>query len=140
MIINLFNFKAFQVDVLKTEPICVVDLHGHSRKSNIFCYGNNPDESWRTTDRGQLNCQYSILPELLEKVSDEFSLKDCAFSITKSKEPSQRIALWRQFNLERCYTMESTYCGFDNGVLQGKQIGIFDLKRMGTHLCEVCNI
>lgn len=47
----------------------VVDLHGHSRRSNIFMYGNNPIESWRQSDHGtKFGTQYNLLPELLEKV------------------------------------------------------------------------
>ncbi|CAD5205860.1 unnamed protein product [Bursaphelenchus okinawaensis] len=127
----------YMVDVLKKTPLCFVDLHGHSRKSNVFCYGNNPEESWRKADRLMPQHQFQTLPELLDKHADGFSLKDCRYSITKAKESSARIALWRQFGLDRCYTMESTYCGFDQGPLQSKQIGIQDLKKMGQHLCEV---
>lgn len=49
-------------------------------------------------------------------------MKDCAFSITKGKEFSARIALWRQFAIERAYTMEATYCGFDNKKFSGSQV------------------
>lgn len=51
-----------------------------------------------------------------------FSLGNCHFAITKAKEFSARIAMWRQFNLERAYTMEATYCGFDCGRNSGKQV------------------
>jgi hypothetical protein len=77
------------------------------------------------------------LPELLDRLGQGFSLRDCRFSVTKSKESSARITLWRQFGVERCYTMESTYCGFDVGSFSGKQIGVADLKRMGEHLVSV---
>ncbi|CAD5208252.1 unnamed protein product [Bursaphelenchus xylophilus] len=127
----------YMVDVLKRPPLCFVDLHGHSRKSNVFCYGNNPEESWRAADRSLPLHQFQALPELLDKHADGFSLKDCRYSISKAKEPSARIALWRQFGLDRCYTMESTYCGFDQGPFKDKQIGIQDLKSMGQVLCEV---
>lgn len=95
-------------------------------------------ESWRTADSSLPNSgQVVVLPELLDKLDQGFSLRDCRFSITKTKESSARITLWRQFGVERCYTMESTYCGFDTGTYAGKQIGIADLKRMGEHLVQV---
>lgn len=109
--------------MLKKRPFVFVDFHGHSRRSNIFMYGNNPDESWLSTDHGSnIGNQYKLLPELLEKISPSFSLKDCTFTITKAKEFSARITLWRQFAIERAYTMEATYCGFDNKRLSGSQV------------------
>ncbi|KAI6230904.1 Cytosolic carboxypeptidase 1 [Aphelenchoides besseyi] len=127
----------YMTEVLKKPPFCIVDLHGHSRKSNVFTYGNNPEQSWRPADFSLTHSgQAVVLPELLDKLDPGFSLKDCRYSITKAKEPSARITLWRQFGVERCYTMESTYSGFDAGVHSGKQIGIADLKLMGKHLCE----
>lgn len=56
------------------------------------------------------------------QTSQAFSLKDCRFGITKAKEPSARVVLWRQFKLERAYTMESTYCGFSSGEYTGNQV------------------
>jgi hypothetical protein len=138
------------VEIQKRPPFCIIDLHGHSRKSNVFTYGNNPEgsfnfsslilflESWRIADSSLPNSgQVVVLPELLDKLGQGFSLQDCRFSITKSKESSARITLWRQFGIERCYTVESTYAGFDTGCYAGKQIGIADLKRMGENLVQV---
>ena len=53
----------------------------------------------------------SALPELLDQRDIGFSLRDCQFSVTRPKETSARVALWRQFGVERSYTIESTYCG-----------------------------
>ncbi|CAJ0944600.1 unnamed protein product, partial [Mesorhabditis belari] len=129
----------YMVEVLERRPFCVIDLHGHSRKMNVFMYGNNPMESWRLSDRQSFtdldeNPDFRFLPEILDKLSPGFSLKCCRFSITKPKEASARIALWRQFSLSRVYTMESTYCGFDAGKYHGYQIGVFELKEVGAKL------
>lgn len=85
------------------------------------------------------------------QISPNFSLGNCHFAITKTKEFSARIAMWRQFNLDRAYTMEATYCGFDSGCNSGKQVYFFiykinyffnfqitidDLMEMGASLCE----
>ena len=131
----------YAVEVLRRPPFVFIDLHGHSRKANVFMYGNNPEESWLKTDHQKLlhhqePSQFSLLPEILDKISDSFSLKDCAFSITRAKEFSARVTAWRQFQLERVYTCESTYWGFDNGPKAGSQITIADLKRMGAELVE----
>uniref|UniRef100_A0A914Y6D1 Uncharacterized protein n=1 Tax=Panagrolaimus superbus TaxID=310955 RepID=A0A914Y6D1_9BILA len=63
-------------------------------------------------------------------------MKECRFNIAKSKESSARVTLWRQFGIERSYTMESTYCGFDTGIYSGKQIGITEHNEMGRRLAE----
>ncbi|KAL7074034.1 hypothetical protein ACQ4LE_006287 [Meloidogyne hapla] len=136
---SIFHTKAliqYMVEILKMPPFSFIDLHGHSRKPNIFMYGNNPLESWCPTDNSQQSKTFSLLPEILSKSSDSFSLKDCSFSITKAKEFSARVSTWRQFNLERVYTCESSYWGFDFGSKSGTQITITDLKRMGAELVE----
>uniref|UniRef100_A0A7E4VT98 Pepdidase_M14_N domain-containing protein n=1 Tax=Panagrellus redivivus TaxID=6233 RepID=A0A7E4VT98_PANRE len=113
---TIYNTKGivqYCIDVARKPPFVFVDLHGHSRRCNVFMYGNNPDESWRAADHaiGTGSNVYLALPEILANSAPGFSLKECRFSIAKSKEPSARVALWRQFGLERCYTMESTYAG-----------------------------
>uniref|UniRef100_A0A183C1J9 Peptidase_M14 domain-containing protein n=1 Tax=Globodera pallida TaxID=36090 RepID=A0A183C1J9_GLOPA len=127
-----------RVDLIRKRPFAFVDLHGHSRKANVFMYGNNPEESWRQSDRdaaaGTSVPSYALLPQIFDELSDYFALKDCAFSISKAKEFSARVATWRQFNLERVYTMESTYCGFDQGAKTGRQIMMEDMKLVGVDL------
>uniref|UniRef100_A0A914ZSG6 Cytosolic carboxypeptidase 1 n=2 Tax=Parascaris univalens TaxID=6257 RepID=A0A914ZSG6_PARUN len=126
----------FMVDILKKKPFVFVDFHGHSRRYNVFMFGNNPEESWRSADHTQMHDnQFMLLPELLEQSSDSFSFAECLFSIAKAKEPSARVVVWRQFNIPRVHTMEATYCGFDAGRYAGYQVGIAKLKEMGRDLC-----
>uniref|UniRef100_A0A0N5BWS4 Peptidase_M14 domain-containing protein n=1 Tax=Strongyloides papillosus TaxID=174720 RepID=A0A0N5BWS4_STREA len=135
---EIYHSKAviqYSVDILKKKPFVFLDLHGHSKRSNIFIFGNNPEESWLDDDNEKINDQFMKLPEILESTSSAFSLSDSRFTIAKSKESSARIALWRQFGIERSYTMESTYCGFDKKDHKGKQINISHLEKMGIDLC-----
>lgn len=102
---------------------CLVQRNSHNVFLLRIFLGNNPEESWRTADHSiNHNNQFNILPEYLAQISNGFSMKECRFNIAKSKESSARVTLWRQFNIERSYTMESTYCGFDVGVYAGKQV------------------
>lgn len=65
--IILINF--FKTEISKKNPFVFVDLHGHSRRANIFMYGNNPEESWRPIDHSiEHNFQFLALPEILKKV------------------------------------------------------------------------
>ena len=62
-------------------PFSFIDLHGHSRKPNIFMYGNNPQESWCPADNisqssisSQQSKTFSLLPEILAKVIEFLKL------------------------------------------------------------------
>uniref|UniRef100_A0A0N4UGX2 Peptidase_M14 domain-containing protein n=1 Tax=Dracunculus medinensis TaxID=318479 RepID=A0A0N4UGX2_DRAME len=127
----------FMVEILNKRPFIFVDLHGHSRQSSVFLYGNNPAESWYSGDRATEGKQeFIFLPKILDKTSKGFCLSNCRFNITKSKESSARVTVWRQFGVTRSYTMESSYCGFESGCYAGLQIGITELKEIGRDLCE----
>ncbi|KAK5964850.1 hypothetical protein GCK32_007347, partial [Trichostrongylus colubriformis] len=59
----------YMCDVLKMPPFVFVDLHGHSRRANVFMFGNNPEESWRADDKVvPHNYEFMALPEVLEQV------------------------------------------------------------------------
>ena len=55
---------------------------------------------------------------MLQHIAPLFSFNNCSFVIEKSKEATARVALWKQLGIARCYTMESTYCGADQGLYQ----------------------
>ena len=38
--------------------------------------------------------------------------------VEKSKEATARVVVWRRLGVKRSYTMESTYCGTDQGPLE----------------------
>ena len=81
------------------------DLHGHSRKHNIFMYGcHNPKVPEETR----------IFPYLLSKISKYFSFDSSRFGVQKSKESTARIALYKDLqNVPNIFTMESTFSGMD---------------------------
>ena len=56
-----------------------------------------------------------VLPRLLDSTAPVFSFKSCSFVVEKSKEATARVVVWRQLGVARSYTMESTYCGADQG-------------------------
>ena len=55
------------------EILLFCDLHGHSRKKNIFMYGNSPKNDTKLKER--------IFPFMMERQSEVFSYADCAFSV-----------------------------------------------------------
>ena len=88
------------------EVVLMADLHGHSRKKNIFMYGWSAKGS---------RLKEKIFPRLLEKAAEVFSFNDCAFAVQKSKESTARIVVWREIGLVNSYTLESSFCGADFG-------------------------
>ena len=73
------------------------DLHGHSRKKNIFMYGCDQAENsaHRLKER--------IFPRLLAKNSDIFSFADCNFKVQKSKDGCGRVVVARELGLLYAY-------------------------------------
>lgn len=49
------------------------DLHGHSRKKNMFMYGNGEKNDTRYRER--------VFPYLLEKAADTFDYSECSFAV-----------------------------------------------------------
>ncbi|VDP16723.1 unnamed protein product [Schistosoma margrebowiei] len=101
-------------------PYIFIDFHGHSRMKNIFLYGCSSIESWLCPDiknptyRGinQLeDNSYRKLADILNQLSPYFSKQSCLYMVSKAKETTARIAVWRQFNVVRSYTIEASYCG-----------------------------
>ncbi|KRX79333.1 Cytosolic carboxypeptidase 1 [Trichinella sp. T6] len=118
-------------------PFVYCDFHGHSRKMNVFLYGNNPNLSWYTGDRLQKHgFEFYQFPEILDETSTAFELKYCAFTIKKNKEGSARVAIWRDTGISRAYTLEASYAGFDTGGYKGHQITTRDLIEMGEQFVE----
>lgn len=58
------------------QVLLYVDLHGHSKKSNIFMYGveNPTDEALYMRER--------IIPTLLDQASPLFNSADCTFDVS----------------------------------------------------------
>jgi len=57
-----------------------------------------------------------MLPKLLAQLAPSFSLGSCSFVVEKYKESTARVVVWRQLGVIRSYTMESSYCGADQGL------------------------
>ena len=89
--------KMFKVDL-----IC--DMHGHSRRKNIFAYGCNIPQSPEVT---------RAYPFILSKISQFFPYKSCSFKMQKDKESTLRITLFKEIMSPFVYTLEASFCGAD---------------------------
>ncbi|CAM9194930.1 unnamed protein product [Ectocarpus fasciculatus] len=113
------------------EVLLYVDLHGHSKKSNIFMYGveNPTDEALYMRER--------IIPTLLDQASPLFNFADCTFDIGKGKEGCGRVVVRKQLGIVNAYTMEASFMGADQGEFQGIHFHQGHYEAMGHSLCEI---
>lgn len=81
------------------------DLHGHSRRKNVFIYGNSGTET---------EYESQVFPFLMSKLAQpHFSYDMSRFSTCRSKEATARIAVWRDLGSKHCniFTLEASFCG-----------------------------
>ena len=67
-----------------------IDMHGHSRKKNVFFYGCSP-----SNNDDETITQSKAFPFLMSKLHSAFSYFDCNFNIQKEKEGTARVSMWK---------------------------------------------
>jgi len=102
------------------------DLHGHSRKHNVFAYGCEGSAKSGT----RWTCR--VFPTLLAEGCELFSLPGCSYKVLRSKENTSRVVVWRTFGLVHSYTLEASFCGADFGTAAGVHFGTRELRQMGA--------
>ncbi|XP_046628636.1 cytosolic carboxypeptidase 1-like isoform X1 [Neodiprion virginianus] len=128
--------------VLQKPPHVFVDYHGHSRRKNVFLFGCSRSGSWSAADRAKPDqpVQYLMLPHLMQKISPAFALPLCSFKVERSKESTARVTVWRQLGVARSYTMESSFCGCDQGSLAGFHLDTEHLRDIGQDFCQALSM
>ncbi|XP_029156275.1 cytosolic carboxypeptidase 1-like isoform X2 [Nylanderia fulva] len=128
--------------VLQRPPHVFVDYHGHSRRKNVFLFGCSRSGSWSAADRAKPDqpVQYLMLPHLMQRTSPAFALPLCSFKVERNKESTARVAVWRQLGVSRSYTMESSFCGCDQGTLAGLHLDTGHLKAIGRDFCQALSM
>ncbi|XP_057576702.1 cytosolic carboxypeptidase 4 [Hippopotamus amphibius kiboko] len=122
-------------------PMVFCDFHGHSQKKNVFLYGCSIKETlWQaesTVGTSNLleDVSYRMLPKILDKLAPAFTMSSCSFLVEKSRASTARVVVWREMGVSRSYTMESSYCGCNQGPYQGLQFGVSELEEMGAMFC-----
>ncbi|XP_036283474.1 cytosolic carboxypeptidase 3 isoform X2 [Pipistrellus kuhlii] len=115
----------------KREVILYCDLHGHSRKENIFMYGCGGSAKGKA-----LYLQQRIFPLMMSKnCPDKFSFSACKFNVQRSKEGTGRVVMWKM-GIRNSFTMEATFCGSTLGNKRGTHFNTKDLESMGYHFCD----
>ncbi|XP_008109004.1 cytosolic carboxypeptidase 3 isoform X3 [Anolis carolinensis] len=108
------------------------DLHGHSRKENVFMYGCEKKDQ----QEGGSYLHQRIFPFIMSKnCPDKFSFPDCSFKIQKGKEGTGRVVMWKM-GISNSYTLEVTFCGSKLGNTHGKHFTTKDLESIGYNFCD----
>lgn len=120
---TIFHFKKLILQFHKKHSIdFICDLHGHSRKMNIFMYGNE-------VPGDQLACK--IFPYMMSRISPIFSYDSCNFGIQKAKMTTMRVQLFKKLGNPNTFTLESSFCGASCGSASGKHFDSSMLKTVG---------
>jgi len=102
--VNFAVKKLIRSFMKEREILMYLDLHGHSRRKNIFMYGNNIKERPHAS---------RVFPYIMSKLCDYFSFEQSRFSMNRSKEGTARIAMLKEINIPNVFTMEASFCGAD---------------------------
>ncbi|XP_039714379.1 cytosolic carboxypeptidase 4 [Pteropus medius] len=122
-------------------PVVFCDFHGHSQKKNVFLYGCSIKETlWQAesavgTSTLLEDVSYRTLPKILDQLAPAFTMSSCSFVVEKSRASTARVVVWREMGVSRSYTMESSYCGCNQGPYQGLQFSTRELEEMGAMFC-----
>ena len=113
------------------EIVMYVDIHGHSRKYNVFLYGCD--------DKKKPNAKAREFPRIFSQHDTGkkyVSLTDCSFHVKKSREGTARVVASRDLMIPMSYTIEATFCGPDSGPLKFYHMNIGHLLDCGGAMCD----
>jgi len=110
------------------EIMAFIDMHGHSRKKNVFIYG--PQVPLHSDKYYKMR----MLPKLISEETAKFRYPSCRFKIEKTKMKTARIVLWREFNIENCFTFEASLHGFFDNHNVNYEFTESSFESMGFHL------
>ena len=125
---TIYNCKKLIRNLHKERGLVLYcDLHGHSKKKNVFMYGCNDPESPE-------KCR--LFPYMLSKLCPHFSFESSRFGVQKSKESTARITLFKEIGIPGIYTMEASFCGCGEGKFAKLHFTMQHLKDIGRELCR----
>lgn len=122
----------------------VCDMHGHTKKKNVFIYGCSTNSA-ESADK-QKNLLARVIPHHLSKKNSLFSFSDSHFRMEKSKESTARIVLFKEFDIIHSYTMEASFFGpskaeyFNRAYDGDMHMSPEDLTTLGRDLCRCCSL
>eukprot|EP00826_Nyctotherus_ovalis_P034404 TRINITY_DN2863_c0_g1_i6.p1 TRINITY_DN2863_c0_g1~~TRINITY_DN2863_c0_g1_i6.p1 ORF type:complete len:568 (-),score=119.71 TRINITY_DN2863_c0_g1_i6:416-2095(-) len=115
------------VKTLNNPVVFYCDLHGHSKKKDVFAYGNSGESSY----------DYHLFPYLLSKLNGNFAFSASRFSVSKAKASTARIAMWRELRIPAVYTIEASFFGPS---CENRHFTPDDLMQIGESICHALKL
>ena len=82
-----------------------LDIHAHSGQRDIFIYAPHSMQE-------EANTKIRNFPAILDSISPYFSFDGCKFGNEKYKKNCARLGVFRDFDLNHSYTIESSCWGY----------------------------
>ena len=114
---------------LQNDVYLYVDIHGHSRKKNVFMYGCDSKKKPNPSSR--------LFPKMLSDSKSArpfFSYSDCSFTINKGRESTARVVVARELGIMNSFTLEASFCGPNFGIYRDTHFTTTQLQTMGSAL------
>lgn len=108
------------------------DMHGHSRKQNVFFYGcslKNYEYEGRVK-----NAQIRVLPLVCSHASDSFSFAGSSFKVERTKESTGRVVVFKDFNILNSFTLECSFHGKQSADGKVVHFSLADIREVGATL------
>ena len=129
----VYHLKAFMQAQKKMgrDISMYIDLHGHSRKYNVFMYG--------VDDKRKPRPQVRAFPKFfsMHEVGKKYvCYADCSFAAKKGRESTARVVVSKELNIPCSFTLEATFCGSNYGPLKHCHMNTGHMQEVGTALCD----
>ncbi|CAF3796359.1 unnamed protein product [Rotaria sp. Silwood1] len=118
----------------RREILAFCDLHGHSRKSNVFAYGCDGCDGPQPDMKNFLYAR--VLPFIMSRTApDMFSFDYCKFHIHRCKESTGRVVMWKEMLIKNSFTLEASFAG-TSIVERPCHFNIQDYEKFGQCICK----
>ncbi|GMF17337.1 unnamed protein product [Phytophthora fragariaefolia] len=107
------------------------DMHGHSRKKNVFMYGCDTKRKPNPAAR-----EFAKLFSTQQIAKKYISFPDCSFKVSKDKETTARVVVANELKISWSFTLEASFCGANYGELQNMHFNTKHLREAGASLCK----
>lgn len=129
---TIYTFKTFMATQRKVRDVLMyIDLHGHSRKYNVFMYGCD--------DKKKKCPQVRAFPRFfsMHSIGQKYvSYADCSFHVKKGRESTARVVVAKDINIPCSFTLEATFCGANYGPLKHCHMNMGHLQEVGAALSD----
>ncbi|CAM4954826.1 unnamed protein product [Rotaria socialis] len=118
----------------RREILVFCDLHGHSRKSNVFAYGCDGCDGPQPDMKKFLYAR--VLPFIMSRTApDMFAFDYCKFHVHRCKESTGRVVMWKEMLIKNSFTLEASFAG--SSILEKPcHFNIQDYEKFGESICK----